>query len=367
MTLIKILIVEDSAFMRKLINELLSDDRDIRVVGTARNGADALKKIEELKPDVITMDIEMPVMDGLTALRTIMEKFPTPVVMLSSTSSRGKTLTMQSMQLGAVDFIEKPSGAISLDLYKVRKELIFKVKQAAKANLGAFQFMEDFMKTTSNQPVKYSKIFLDKEKDEKQKKAYLLKGKKIIGIGTSTGGPRALHTVIPNLPLGLKAPILIVQHMPKGFTKSLADRLNALSLLTVKEAADNELIMEDTVYIAPGGKHLGVIETEHGLRTKLSETPLCNGHRPSVDVLFHSLAELSDTYTRIAVVMTGMGSDGSMGVKTLKQIEGSRVIAESEESCVVYGMPKAAISTNLVDKIIPVQYIADEITNLCRS
>lgn len=362
---IKVLIVDDSAFMRKLISEFLKEDHRIEVMGTARNGQDAISKIRLFKPDVVTLDVEMPVMDGLEALEIIMRECPTPVVMLSSTTEEGAENTFVAMQNGAFDFIAKPSGAISLDLIKIRQELIDKVVSASRVNVHKLQKNAKNMERKLSETEIYSKI----ESSENSKSNRVINNwaygrKKIILVGTSTGGPRALQTVLTGLPKPIDAPILVVQHMPAGFTKSLAERLNSLCEINVKEAEDGELIQKGTAYIAPGGYHLKVKKVGKGLAITLDQSELRNGHRPSVDVMFESVSEIDD-FSKIAVIMTGMGSDGANGLIHLKEKGQVKAIAESQETSIVFGMPKAAIATHLVDKVENVREIAKTIVSYC--
>lgn len=361
---IRVLIVEDSAFMRKLITDFISEDRRIEVIGIARNGKDAIEKIKKWQPDVVTMDIEMPVMNGLEALEIIMKVCPVPVIMLSSTTALGAENTCLAMQLGAFDFVAKPSGAISLDLHKIKGELKEKITAAGTANITLLQKSTTLAKSTLLDSTIYSKI-------EPRKKDSLFSNKnknknkqKIVAIGTSTGGPRALQCVLTNLPKDFDAPILVVQHMPPGFTKSLADRLNNLANITVKEAEEGDVVEKGTAYIAPGGYHLTIKNEGNKLIIHLNQTLPVNGHRPSVDVLFESISELKDMSV-IAVIMTGMGNDGSKGLIAIKNNQNSVCIAESEESSIVFGMPKAAIATNLVDVVENVENIADAISKYC--
>lgn len=353
---VKVLIVDDSAFMRKLIGDFLSEHPSIQVVGKARNGLDALKKIPLLKPDVVTMDVEMPELNGLDAVKEIMETNPLPIVMLSSTTQEGAETTLLAIQYGAIDFVAKPSGGISLDLHKVKEELIAKVLSASKANLKPITKKQ---MTTKNTPIdaNYSKIDRENHVPIGQK----LLNKKIVCIGTSTGGPRALQQVITRLPKDIKAPIFVVQHMPAGFTNSLANRLNSLSSVVVKEAEDGETARNGTVYIAPGGNHMLILEEGNQLKIKIDrEIPPRNGHRPSVDVMFESISQVKN-YEKIAVIMTGMGSDGSQGLIQMKKNGTVKAIAESMETSIVYGMPKAAVATNLVDEVQDVDKIAETI------
>ncbi|MCG6170724.1 MULTISPECIES: chemotaxis response regulator protein-glutamate methylesterase [unclassified Anoxybacillus] len=347
MNKVKVLVVDDSAFMRKLISDFLSEHPRLHVVGTARDGQEALQKIEQLNPDVVTLDVEMPVMNGLETLKHIMQKKPLPVVMISSTTTEGAENTILSLQYGAVDFIAKPSGAISLDLYKIKDKMIEKVLLASEANLRTVKIKQKMSMLPQKQ---YSKIGISERNNAIGKK-------KIIAIGTSTGGPRALQHVLTKFPATIDAPILIVQHMPKGFTKSLATRLDSLCNIRVKEAEDGEVIQKGTAYIAPGGNHLYVKRVGTSLAIHLDEGAPRNGHRPSVDVMFESLSALTD-YEKVAVIMTGMGSDGTAGLKQLKASGNTFVVAESAESSVVFGMPKSAIAANVVDEIVHVDDIA---------
>lgn len=350
MNKVKVLVVDDSAFMRKLISDFLSEHPRLHVVGTARDGQEALQKIEQLNPDVVTLDVEMPVMNGLETLKHIMQKKPLPVVMISSTTTEGAENTILALQYGAVDFIAKPSGAISLDLYKIKDKMIEKVLLASEANLRTVKIKQKMSMLPQKQ---YSKIGVSERNNAIGKK-------KIIAIGTSTGGPRALQHVLTKFPATIDAPILIVQHMPKGFTKSLATRLDSLCNIRVKEAEDGEVIQKGIAYIAPGGNHLYVKRVGTSLAIHLDEAAPRNGHRPSVDVMFESLSALTD-YEKVAVIMTGMGSDGTAGLKQLKASGNTFVVAESAESSVVFGMPKSAIAANVVDEIVHVDDIAEAV------
>lgn len=355
----KLLIVDDSAFMRKLISDFFIDHQFIEVVGTARNGKDALLKIKKLKPDIVTMDVEMPEMNGIEALKRIMEEFPLPVVMLSSTTKSGTENTMIAMEHGAVDFVEKPSGTISLDLHKVKDELLSKITNASQVSVMK-------IKKTKILPTEITETTLKKDitvlKDIKQKlttdSEWVLSRKKIVVLGTSTGGPRALQEVLTRLPKTIMSPILIVQHMPAGFTKSLATRLNQLSEIHVKEAEQGDILQDGTAYIAPGGYHLGIRKVGQSYIVDLdNQTPPRAGHRPSVDVMFESVSKFND-FDKVAVIMTGMGSDGTKGLIELKKYGQVKAITESAETCIVYGMPKAAYESNLVDDVADVDDIA---------
>ena len=347
---IRVLVVDDSAFMRKVISDIVNNDPHLEVVGKARDGGDALKKIAELNPDVVTMDIEMPSLDGLSALKEIMKTHPVPVIMISSLTQKGAEQTFQALQLGAVDFIAKPSGQISLDIDTVKDEIISKIKIAA----GTKKKIANFKYQTVIDPVRSMTTLKKPDRSSTLDKLIL--------IGTSTGGPKALHEVIPRLPAITNAAILIVQHMPPGFTRSLAERLDSLSQITVKEAEHGEKIIPGCAYIAPGDHHLTVSRPASGLRDlyiSLTKDPPRGGHRPSVEPMLESAAQhfWSDM---ICVIMTGMGNDGSQGVRLIKE-RGGRVIAEHQSSCIVYGMPKAAVETGCVDKITVLKDISSEI------
>jgi len=351
----KVLVVDDSAFMRKLISEFLSGHPQLEVIAFGRNGHDAVKKALELKPDVITLDIEMPEMDGLAALKTIMEKQPCPIVMLSSLTKEGTETTLKAIELGAVDFVAKPSGTISLDLHKVKDVLIEKVLAASKANISMVPAVSK-KPGVIQPPAEREYAAVNSTHSEMRAKRM----DKLVLIATSTGGPRALQHVVTKLPASLPAPVVIVQHMPPGFTKSLSERLDSLSDVRVKEGEDGEILKNGTVYIAPGGKHLRLKKTGMSIVIALDEQTPEGGHRPAANVTFRSAAAFSDL-EKIAVIMTGMGSDGAEGLIKLKETGAVKAIAEAKETCVVYGMPKAAIATHLVDDVVPVDDIASKI------
>ena len=367
----KLLIVDDSAFMRKLISDFFLDNPKVEVVGTARNGKDALKKIQQLSPDVVTMDVEMPEMNGIDALKEIMQICPVPVVMLSSTTQSGAENTVIAMEHGAVDFVAKTSGTISLDLHKIKEELIHKVEQAAQVPIAKLKKTIDTklphveiskQRTTTNRKKTLSIPSVENPIVTGTKApVWNNHSRKVVLIGTSTGGPRALQEVITKIPKTIEAPILIVQHMPPGFTKSLATRLDQLSKIHVKEAEHGDILQNGTAYIAPGGFHMKLKKVGSAFAISLDqEEPPRSGHRPSVDVMFESVSQFND-FDKIAVIMTGMGYDGSKGLVQLKNSGNVLSIAESQETCIVYGMPKAAVETQLVDEIADVDDIAQTI------
>lgn len=341
---IKVLVVDDSAFMRKVISDMISSDPNMEVVATAKNGEEALQMIVEHKPDVVTMDIEMPKMDGLTALKQIMEVRPMPVIMLSSLTTSGAVETLKALDYGAFDFITKPTSLVKVSTPEVREELLSKIRIASKTKVSRPMFA----------PRETARII---ETDKRT--TGRTKFKKLIAIGTSTGGPRALQDVIPYIPKDIEAGILIVQHMPPGFTKSLAERLDSMSQIRVKEAEDGDVINAGVAYLAPGDSHIKVTKQGGQFVIKLDNGERVSGHKPSVDALMYSIAALSDRNV-IGVIMTGMGADGADGMSKLKQNRGY-VIAQDEESCVVFGMPKSTIKLGVVDKVVSLSNIANEI------
>jgi len=352
MVSIRVIVIDDSAFMRKVISNILESSPTIEVIATARNGEDGLKKIQKYEPDVVTLDVEMPIMGGMETLEKIMKYYSLPVVMLSSVSDKDKEKVVQAMSKGAVDFIEKPSGAISLNITDIKDEIVKKVLIAAEAKVSHIHHDEKPLREITN----ISKI--DKTNIS------FVKHQSIVAIGTSTGGPKALLTVLKEIPKDFQAPIVIVQHMPPGFTKSLAERLDHNCHLQVKEAEDGDVLQDGTVYITPGDYHMVVIATQQDLKIKLTKAPKRNGHRPSVDVLFESVAAIPHV-NKLAVVLTGMGNDGAQGVQQLKKLDRyTIIIAENKESSVVYGMPKAAKLTNCVDYIVHLQEVCSTIIKI---
>ncbi len=348
---VKVLITDDSIFMRKLLSDLLEKHPLIEVVATAKNGLDALEKIHEHSPDVVTLDVEMPQMNGLQALERIMQSHPVPTIMLSSTTSEGSLNTIIAMEKGAVDFVAKPSGSISLDIHKVKEELTSKILLASKTNVSVLKTERKKDKTALSSNEEYRKLDSFKKPDNT-----------LVCIGTSTGGPRALQSILTRLPIDFPAPILIVQHMPRHFTKSLASRLDSMSAIHVVEAIHNQKVEAGTAYIAPGDFHMEVIKQKGSMVIQLLQSPSLKGHRPSVDALFASVSKLQNQ-RKIAVILTGMGNDGTNGLKQMKEqdAEGTLALAESEDSSVVFGMPKAAIQTGLVNEVLHLDNVAKRI------
>lgn len=355
MKIIKVLVVDDSSFMRKIISDIINSDPELEVIETARNGKEAIEKITIHKPDVITMDVEMPVLDGLSALEEIMKNNPTPVIMLSTLTKEGADATMRALELGAVDFITKPSSIFKVNTEDMRLELIAQLKMASKV----------IMKKKFAKPIgEINKGKTETKKRDIEPKSRILKSgskgrHKIIAIGTSTGGPKALQYVIPKLPADLNASVLIVQHMPPGFTKSLAERMDSMSQVKVKEAEDLDELEVGCVYIAPGNYHMRLKKENNKFIIRLGDDGAVTGHKPSVDAMMDSIAELKIDNV-IGVIMTGMGSDGAKGLNNLKR-NNNYVIAQDEETCVVFGMPGSTIKLGAVDKIVSLEEISNEI------
>jgi two-component system chemotaxis response regulator CheB len=342
---IRVLVVDDSAFTRKVVSDMLGSDPDITVVDIARDGRAAVEKARALRPDVITMDVEMPVMDGLEALREIMGDRPVPVVMLSALTREGAATTIEALELGAVDFVAKPSHSMTIGLGEIRDQLVAKVKLAARAKVRV--------------PAAASSGRLGGGESRKPRS-----GKEsdiAVVIGSSTGGPSALNQVLPALPGDIKAGVLVVQHMPPGFTRSLAARLAEASAITVKEAEAGDRLVDGLALVAPGGHHLSV--TGAG-EVVLSQDPPRHGVRPSVDTTMESAARVYGDRL-VGVVLTGMGRDGAAGMAAIKAA-GGRTIAEHESTCVIYGMPKAVVEQGLADVVVPVQEVGGAIAQMVR-
>lgn len=344
---IRVVIVDDSAFMRKSLSMMLESDDSISVIGTARDGIEGYELVKKEKPDIVTLDIEMPRMDGLTALKKIMKDCPTSVLMVSSLTTEGADATLKALEYGAVDFISKEMSFVSINISKIKDDLIRKVKSIVlhKRSVDRIKRIQtSLLRTTtsiSTTPASKTIPILDYT---------------AIAIGISTGGPLSLQKVVPALSGKIKVPIFIVQHMPPHFTKSLADRLNSLSELEVKEAENGDIIKEGHVYIAPGGYHMFVKNgNSHSAVIKISETPADTLHRPSVDVMLDSVV---DYYGKkvLGIIMTGMGKDGLLGITKLKNLGGT-CIAQNEESCVVYGMPKAVVDAGFADAVLSLEEI----------
>jgi two-component system chemotaxis response regulator CheB len=357
---IKVIVVDDSALMRKIVSDMINADTEMEVIDTAKNGEDLLSKITSNAPDVITLDIEMPKMDGMETLRALKRNnIDIPVIILSSVSKTGTELTMDCLELGAFDFIGKPSGSISLDINKVKEELIEKIKlafiQSTSINSTnekkAFKVMGSKCNINSNTSIN--------EVAAVRNKNIVTHNIDAVVIGASTGGPKALYQVITALSDNIGVPVFVVQHMPTGFTKAFADRLNLNSKIKVVEARDGENVEKNVVYIAPGGFHM-----EIGIDKKihLNTGSTLWGVRPCVDNLFLSATKVYGSRL-LSVILTGMGRDGAKGTESVKD-SGGITMAEHKSTCTIYGMPKAAFETGKVDTVVLLQNVAEEINKL---
>ncbi len=343
---IRVLIVDDSATAREVLSNALSKDSEIEVIATAPDAYTARDKIVTLKPDVVCLDVEMPRMDGITFLRKIMKYMPVPVLMVSSLTQKGASVTLDALEAGAVDFVAKPHQNIYDGIDDIEKELISKVKMVASSNIQARILKR-----------------VDNEKESEKKYSLSNTTNKIIAIGASTGGTVALAELIKSFPRDIPGTV-IVQHMPAGFTDSFAKRLNEISQVEVVEAKDGDTISKGKVLIAPGDYHM-VIRREGGqYKVKLGTGDKISGHRPSVDVLFNSVSKYA-AGNAIGVILTGMGSDGAKGLLKMK-ISGSKTIGQSEKSCVVYGMPKVAKDIGAVEFELNLEDINNKLISLLK-
>ncbi len=335
-----VLVVDDSAFMRRLISQIIDASPEFRVVGTARDGHDALRQIEALDPNIVTLDVEMPQLDGMQTLGYIMSETPRPVLMLSAAGSNSSVdLTLRCLELGAVDFVRKPSGPISLDLETVGETLLAALRAATLVNLKGVQLLARprFVASTPRAAPSAARF--------------------AVAIAASTGGPRALAEVIPNLPSTLGAAVFVVQHMPPGFTHSLAARLDSMSHLRVTEAVEGDVVEVNHVYLAPGGQHMRVVPGLGGQHTIALDTGAAIwGVRPAADPLFASVAERFHQQT-IGVVLTGMGRDGSDGLHTIRAAGGVGIVQDKATST-IYGMPQAALARAGADRVVALQDVA---------
>ncbi|GAU09799.1 protein-glutamate methylesterase/protein-glutamine glutaminase [Desulfoplanes formicivorans] len=345
--MIRVLVVDDSAFMRKAISTMLEKDPDIHVVDTARNGEEGLEKVRRLDPDVVTMDIEMPRMDGLTALKHIMMEMPRPVLMISSLTTEGAEATFKAMEAGAVDFIAKRLSLVSLDIVRIEDELRAKVKAVARRRMRMVPVRRKRPVHTVRKSVTKSgrpgRVVRD-----------------IVAIGVSTGGPPVVQKILSELPADFPACILIAQHMPRTFTGPFAKRLNDSSPLDVKEAGPGDVVRPGKVFVAPGGSHLKIKQRISHIDVVVDSEPEKALYKPSVNELMGSVAQAVGR-RGLGVILTGMGSDGCEGIKKLKE-RGGTTIAQSNETCVVYGMPKAIVEAGLADQIVSLDDMSSAIT-----
>lgn len=339
---IRVLVVDDSAVMRKLISKYLEQDPEIEVVATAIDGDFALSKVDQLKPDVVTLDVDMPRMDGITVLGHIVAKHDIPVVMLSSLTARGAALTMRALEKGAVDFICKPGGPSEIG--KMAAELVSKIKGASRGKIVAANNRAGDPRIAKKRPANLPQGS---------------KAQKVVAIGASSGGPHALRYLLPRIPADLNACLLIVQHMPESFTSMLARWLDEICEIEVREASEGDLIAPGRALIAPACAHMKVRRVRSGCEVTLEHSAVVNGHMPSVDVLFRSVAAEYGEHA-MGVIMTGMGSDGALGIGEIKKAGGT-TFGQDKESCSVFGMPRVAIEKGFVDEIVPLTEMASRV------
>ena len=332
--IVRVLVVDDSAYVRKVVTQMLGRSPFIEVVGTARDGREALEMTANLDPDVVTVDLNMPEMDGVTYVREQMARRPVPILIISIAAGAGEQV-LSALDAGAVDFVQKPTALATERLMDMAEELVDKVKAAAKAPRRP-------VPVAPPAPVSVS---------APSRGAY-----DIVVIGVSTGGPQALKLVIPQLPPDFPVPVAMVLHMPVGYTEMYARKLNEIALLRVVEAGEGETVEPGTVFLAPAGRHLSFRREGGSVRTHLDIRPLDTPHRPSVDALFQSAAEVYGERV-LGVVMTGMGSDGRDGAAWIKA-RGGGILTEAEESCIVYGMPRSVVEAGLSDSSVPLERIA---------
>jgi two-component system chemotaxis response regulator CheB len=343
---VRVLVVDDSALVRQLLSQGLAMDPDIEVVGTAADPYEARDKIIQLDPDVLTLDVEMPRMDGVDFLRRLMPQYPIPVLMVSSLTQRGKQITLEALDAGAVDFVAKPSTDVARGLAGMLQELRTKVKSTARANVSHWKGS----KPIPTGPAKAAPVRALAESTDK-----------VIAIGASTGGTEAIRKMLVQFPVAMPG-VVIVQHMPAGFTKMFADRLNQLCAMDVKEAETGDRIMPGRVLIGPGGKHMRVLRSGGIYQVECKEGDPVSGHCPSVDVLMHSVARQVGS-NAIGVMLTGMGSDGADGMLAMRKA-GARNLAQDEASSVVFGMPKVAFERGGAERLLPLEQLAPAIIDL---
>ena len=344
---IRVLVVDDSALMRKLIPQILVNDPTIEVVGTAMDGLIGLRKIQELHPHVVTLDLDMPRMDGIEMLRQITRKHRVPVIVVSAHTEEGASLTLKALSLGAFDFVTKPQDAASGRMAQIASELALKIKVAASS--GAPKMIITMPPTRRKEP----RVFPAQPRWPSR----------VVAIGISTGGPNALQYLFSQLPEDFPGCLLVVQHMPEGFTEMFARRLDESSALEVKEAQSGDLLLAGRALICPGNRHMKVCHMEHGDVAILVDQPRVNGHRPSVDVLFHSVAHSFGSKS-VGVLMTGMGEDGAAGMGAI-QAAGGVTLAQSPDTCVVDSMPRSAISRGFATRVVSLPHLASTLQSKC--
>jgi two-component system chemotaxis response regulator CheB len=355
---IRVLVVDDSAFMRKVLQRIITEDPQLEVCGEARDGRDAVTQTEVLKPDVISMDINMPHMDGLQATEIIMSGHPRPILIVSSESKEGAEVTLKALQLGAIDFVAKPSGGVDLDMSSVREELCRKLKMAANVRVVRTATRSKLQQEVASslpriEPAsKNSDNSLHEVRTAVNTAARAAGKFPIIVLASSTGGPATLMKFVPYFPKDFPGAVILVQHMPGNFTAQFSHQLAEASQIRVKEAEAGEIIVPGNLYVCPGSHHLRVSPTG---RVSLDDGPRISGYRPCADLTFESAAEYAGPMT-IGVILTGMGNDGAKGVQTIRAV-GGHVIAQDESTAVIFGMPQEAIKTGVVDQVLPMESI----------
>lgn len=349
----KILLVDDSALMRRVLCDIIDSDERFQVVARATNGLEAFDLLSRNQYDAVVLDVNMPKMNGLQLLEELRKfKIPARVMMASTDTSEGAKITMDALELGALDFIHKPDSAVDCRVETFKEEFLKTLDVVVNSKMPVFESQEKIQESrqTTSRMVDIAKRFSSKTP-----------GTKVVAIASSTGGPKALQSVIPRLPAELDAPVLLVQHMPKGFTASLAERLNELSAVKVKEAAEGDELERGTVYVAMGGQHMNVRTTPGGQYTiHYSDEPNREGVKPCANYMYESLSE-SRFDKIVCVVMTGMGADGTEGIRNLETRKNVHVISQDQASCTVYGMPKSVVNAGLSDQVVPLEQIAQEI------
>lgn len=353
---ITVVVIDDSAFMRKALSSMLESDPDIKVVAVARDGREAIEKIARHRPDVVTLDIEMPGMDGIAALRIIMEQHPVPVLMVSSLTTEGAQATMDALDLGAVDFISKEQSFVSVGILQIRDDLVAKVREIATSRYIRLRF--ETMRQR-RQPVVAAPA-----RSTPTPVGLPASGLSAVAVGISTGGPLALLQMIPRLPADFALPIVVVQHMPPHFTKTMSQRLNSVSAIAVKEAATGDRLEAGSVLVAPGGKHITFDRHHDDLTVVISDEPSTTIYRPSADVMMLSLSTLAPRPV-LGLIMTGMGKDGLNGLRSIKH-RGGIVLAQDEASCVVYGMPRAAVDDGIADAVLSLDEIPSALIGIAQ-
>jgi len=356
---IKVLIVDDSSLIRQLLGEILGSDKGIEVVGTAQDPFAAREKIKKLKPDVITLDVEMPRMDGITFLKNLMRLHPVPVIMISSLTEKGADITLEALESGAVDFVAKPKLDLVHSLPDYTHEIISKVKSAAKANVHAI--VQSSISVGEVSPKNSADVIL--EKSNRASKHHFKTTDTIIALGASTGGTEAIKEVLMGMPADAPG-MVISQHIPEAFSEPFAKRMNSCSPMTVYEAHDGQQILPGHVYIAPGSHHLLIERDGARFVCRLNNGPPVNRHRPSVDVMFRSVAQ-NVGHNAIGVILTGMGSDGAEGMKELHDV-GASTVAQDEKTSVVWGMPGEAVKLGGIDSVLPLNAISGKIITLSK-